>query len=129
MNYPIVQYSGIKNKPWVLVEDFYIELSNGYVALIPKGYWTDFASVPRVLKVVFDHLGKGSPAYVLHDYMYNFGGYKTENGDHRINKRVSRKRADKEMAYQMRKYGESKFKIMKFYTAVRLFGWFGWRTL
>lgn len=126
LNYPIVKFSSIKNKPWVLVEPFYIKLSNGDNMYIFNGYWTDFASIPKFLKLFLDHLGEASPAYLCHDYLYNFSGYKTDSKiDGYSNYKVSRKFADKEMKYQMLKYGASKWRANLYYIAVRLFGWRG----
>lgn len=130
MTYPIITYSGIRNKPFVLVENFPMELSNGDVAIIPKGYWTDFASIPRPLKLFFNHLGQGINAFVIHDYLYNFRGYKTNpRGKDRADEYVTRKFADKEMRYQMIKAGEWKIKANLYYLAVRLGGFFSYGTI
>ena len=118
MKYPIITYSGDDKKPWVLVKDFTIVLSNGDAAIIPKGFWTDFASTPLFI----NPLGKGINSYVLHDYMYCFEGYKTTDGEHRTNVPVTRKFSDKEMRYQMKKAGVSKIKVLLYYLAVRIFG-------
>lgn len=36
---------------------------------IPKGFLTDFGSIPRIFKPLFNPIGKEVPAYVLHDYL------------------------------------------------------------
>lgn len=130
MKYPILQYSGIKNKPWLLVKPFTINLSNGDRVYIPKGYWTDFASIPRPLKLFIDHLGLDSPAFLVHDYLYNFGGYKTSarQSGYATNM-VSRKWADDEMRILMRVYGANPIRQFLFYWAVRIGGVFSFRTI
>ena len=130
MNYPHITYSGIRNKPWVLTKDFKITLSNGDVAIIPAGYWTDLESIPLPLKVFFDHLGIGIQAFLIHDYMYNFGGYLTRKYKlRRITDQVTRKQADQEMYIQMRFLGENEFKAWLYYIAVRIGGIFSFRTI
>lgn len=39
--------------------------------IIPKGYATDFASVPRILWAIFPPHGRMATPAVLHDYMYD----------------------------------------------------------
>jgi len=130
MKYPTLKLTGIKNKPFALAQPFNIKLSNGDNMHIFKGYWTDFASVPRWLKLFIDHIGIDTPAFICHDYMYNFGGYTTQKlEDDYIEKRVQRKFADQEMRYQMQQYGAGKLRVFLFYWAVRLGGWTSYRTL
>ena len=52
---------------------------------VPKGFKTDFASIPRIFRVLIEPTGKHSLAAVLHDYLYTKG---SQMG-------ISRKRADK----------------------------------
>lgn len=128
--YPTVRYSGIKNKPWMLVEPFTMELSNGDKMYIFQGYWTDFASIPRFLKLFIDHLGIDQSAFLCHDYFYNFGGYTTRKlNNGYITKRVDRKWADKEMKFHMKRLGASKLRQAIFYFAVRVGGLFSFRTV
>ena len=130
IKYPHITYSGIKNKPWVLTKNFKIKLSNGDTAVIPKGYWTDFASIPRPLKLFFNHLGDGLSAFVLHDYLYNFRGYKLKGKSiNRADVMVDRLFADKEMKYQMLKAGENRIKVFLFFVAVRVGGVFNYGTI
>ena len=129
LKYPIITYSGIKNKPWTLVEDFHIKLPNGDNMLVPKGYWTDFASIPRPLKVFVDHLGIDNPAFLIHDYMYNFGGYKTTKSKARTNKDVTRAFADKTMRQLQKQYGANIFRRWTFWKAVRFGGLFRFRKI
>lgn len=135
MKYPTLKYSGIKNKPWQLATEFKITLSNGDEMRIFKGYWTDFASIPTGLRLLltgnFRRPSKEFPAFIVHDYLYNFGGYsisKFKQGEY-ADIKVTRKFADEEMRLQMLNYGASKFKARLFWLAVRVGGLFSWKTL
>lgn len=120
----ILKYSGIKNKPFVLAKPLKVTLSNGCPMYIFEGYWTDFASIPVLLKIFIDYIGKENVAFIIHDYLYNFGGYKSNGRTKSYTTfTVSRKFADDEMKYQMNLYGASKARQLIFWVAVRLFGW------
>lgn len=120
----ILESTGIKNKPFSLYKSFKIKLSNGDTMIISKGYWTDFASVPRLFKAFIDHEAPDREAFIVHDYLYNFRGYKiTTKEKPRVTNSVTRKFADREMKYQMNVYGAIKLRQFVFYWALRLFGW------
>ena len=133
MKYPHLQYSGIKNKPYNITKDFKIKLSNGDTAIIPKGYWTDCASIPFPLNIMFPRFGKHQVAFILHDYLYNFRGYKLTGKDFMSGNRadifVDRAFADKEMKYQMAQSGAWKIKQWLYYIAVRFGGIFSYGTI
>lgn len=59
--------------------------SDGLDFIIPKGFKTDFASIPRIFWNIIAPLGKHTLPSVLHDYLYTFG--------HSLG--ISRKQADK----------------------------------
>ena len=82
--------------------DFYID--------IPKGFMTDFASVPRIFWIIFPPDGKYTQAAVVHDFLYL-----KQHLD-------SRKEADDIFLEAMKVLEVPKFKRMAIYTAVRLFG-------
>lgn len=121
----LFEYSGVKNKPFKLAKDNTFTLSNGDTIYIPKGYLTDFASVPTILRIFTDHIGADYVAFIIHDYLYNFAGYYTNEKDYtrEVNfKRVSRKFADKEMRFFQRSRGASKLRQFVYYWGVRLGG-------
>lgn len=41
-----------------------------YPYYIPRGFITDLASIPRLMRPFFDRTGKSMKAAVLHDYLY-----------------------------------------------------------
>jgi hypothetical protein len=66
---------------WVLVQDmiYRSDLIGEYI--VPRGFTTDFASVPAVLWADIPPFGKWGPAAVLHDAIYWFQGYTREQAD------------------------------------------------
>ena len=115
-------YSGIKNKPFMLTKDINFTLSNGDNMFIKKGYITDFASLPRLLKIFFDYLGDDGESFVIHDFLYHYRHYVTDKGLEPIY--VDRKFADKEMRWQMKTYGSNWLRRTLFYAGVRVGGMF-----
>ena len=57
---------------WELFEDFsfYFQKADKGV-IVPKGFITDFASVPRILHSIIPSIGRHTKAAVLHDYLYS----------------------------------------------------------
>lgn len=53
-----------------LVSDFYVSI-NDVEIVIPEGFETDLASVPRLPIVYFAVGGRGHKAAVLHDWLYS----------------------------------------------------------
>jgi hypothetical protein len=94
-----------------LCRDFSV-LVNRNIYHVPKDFVTDLASIPRPLWSLFPpHDSQTIGAAILHDYLYRF------------NVGVTRKQAD-EIFYNALLYGQAgKYTALKFYAAVRLFGW------
>jgi len=93
-----------------LVKDliYYSKLLN-QIIVVPKGFITDFASVPRIFWNILPPSGRYTKAAVLHDYLYQ---------THLINKET----ADNIFKEAMECLGVSKFKIWSMYGAVKFFG-------
>lgn len=86
--------------------------SGGRVYIVPKGFDTNFASIPKILWSILPPVGKHTQAAVLHDYLYTFG----------CGLGVSRKEAD-EIFYEamlISHVAKPTAKVM--YWCVRLFG-------
>ena len=93
---------------WKLIKDYTVEV-NGRKITIPKGFKTDFASVPRFLWNLIPPFGRyGIPA-IVHDYLY----YSCE---------LPKKEADEIFYRLMLERGVPKLKAYLMYIAVRLFG-------
>lgn len=84
-----------------------------HVTIVTKGFLTDFASVPPVVRKFIQPVGPYAKAAVVHDYRY-----KHKLGD--------RKTADRIFLEAMRVSGVSWPTRSIMYRAVRLFGWKGW---
>ena len=106
-----------KDKPWrfELLRDVYVVLSDGRTIVIPVGYKTDFASVPRMLRGIVQPGGNHNLATLIHDWLYD-------------NQLYSRKFADQEMLYWLKMIGCSKIKAYTMYYAVRLGGRSWWNS-
>ena len=103
---------------WVVQEPFvwYIDYydHSKWEVVIPAGYGTDFGTIPRILRPIFNptaHL-----AYVLHDYIYE----KDSDGNHRF----SREDADVILFQALRAEGMNIVWALFVWLGVRAFGWF-----
>lgn len=81
---------------------------------VPKGFLTDFASIPKVFHSFIKDKDKYNKAAVVHDWLYNCKIY-------------DRKTADKIFLEAMAILGIHPIKRYIFYYAVRLFGWIRWK--
>ena len=79
--------------------------------VVPEGFLTDLASVPRVLWAIFPPWERYGPAAVLHDYLYS-----------RTEEEWSRADADRAFLYVMRSLGVGRFERTCIYLAVHWFG-------
>jgi len=80
---------------------------------VPKGFKTDFASVPRMFWTIFPPDGIWSQAAVLHDYNYTV-------------KKRSRKDCDNIFLESMQVLGVPIITRRLMFRAVRSFGWIPW---
>lgn len=81
--------------------------------IVPKGFETDFASVPRLFWTLIPPDGTYTQAAVLHDFLY-------------FKKLYVRKRCDEIFLEAMKVLKVNWFKRRIMYWAVRAFGWIGW---
>lgn len=80
---------------------------------VPKGFVTDFASVPWPASMLIPTSGGYNQAAVLHDYLYN-------------QQFLSRSMCDQIFLEAMTALGVNPFKRQIMYRAVRLGGWLPW---
>lgn len=98
-----------EGKRWKVLEDLEYEY-NGIKIVVPAGYKTDFASVPRI-HGIFELVGNmGHAAATVHDYLYSTG-------------MLSRKDSDKVLLQALRATEVGKPRSMIMYAGVRAFGW------
>lgn len=85
----------------------------GKVIVVPSGFVTDFASIPRLPFVYWAEGGKGSKAAVVHDWIYSAQS-------------VDRKTADQVLREALLACGYSRITANLFYAAVRAGGGSHW---
>jgi hypothetical protein len=98
---------------WVLLDDTLIKV-DGVVFIVPKGFETDFASVPRLFWWFISPTDRDVlRASLLHDYLYRIG--------------KERGYADKLFYLKLVEDRVPKWKAKLMYWVVRLFGNKAWR--
>jgi hypothetical protein len=114
-----------KSGEWTLTADL-IYLGNRDQFLVPKGFKTDFASIPRVFQSLIPSHGRFDAAAIVHDYLYRhkpkvigYSGW----GDY---KRITRKEADGVFRRIMKELGVGRIRRNLMYRAVRMGGWAPW---
>ena len=58
---------------WQVISPLVYTSKAGRVWIVPKGFITDLASIPRTARILIDRNGSSRPAAVLHDYLYATG--------------------------------------------------------
>jgi hypothetical protein len=67
----IVKY--LDGRRWELTEEFdFASDTLERIIRVPIGFTTDFASIPRILWIIFPPTGKYGKAAVIHDDLYQF---------------------------------------------------------
>ena len=123
----ILEYPAVKQidaKHWKLLEDLEYHVGSedsDEVIIVPTGYETDFASVPRAFWNIFPPFGKHSPAAVIHDYLYGKQGVMPSGMIY------SRRRCDEIFLETMGVMGVSWWRKHTMYRAVQMFGWVAWK--
>lgn len=100
---------------WQLQEPLTYESGIGAVT-VPRGAFTDFASVPRLFWVLFPPTGRYVRAAVLHDHCYTVTGPE-----------IARRTADALFIEAMALEGVPAWKRWVMYAAVRAFGWMSFK--
>lgn len=103
-------------KNWVLIDDLIFVVSPMVDHIVPAGFHTDLASVPRVIRSIVPKTGKYNRAAVLHDYFYRNG----EPG-------ITKKYADKLFLKAMLDCGVKRYKAKSIYNGVKWCGGPSWK--
>ncbi len=112
---------------WKLFKEFTYHIGSkcsNQKIMVPKGFETDFASVPRLFWVIASPWDAPKAA-VLHDYLYQSHNW-WEEVDNVISV-STRKFADDIFLEAMEVSGVAKWRRLLMYRAVRMFGWIAWR--
>ena len=106
----------IGNGKWVLQEGFEYHVGcypSDEIIVVPAGFITDFASVPKVFWPIIDPVGKHGKAAVIHDYCYYTACY-------------GRIRSDQIFLEGMKVLNVEPWKRQAMFHAVVIFGWWAW---
>jgi hypothetical protein len=101
----------IDGKDWEVFEAFVYQPTTGPAVLVPAGFTTDFASIPRFFWRVLPPTGRYGKAAVIHDYIY-----RTPTAP------FTRAEADGIFRDAMKDLGVGWFTRTVMFRAVRLFG-------
>jgi hypothetical protein len=91
---------------------FYSDLI-GETIVVPMGFVTDFASVPRIIGAWLLYGGKGKRAAVIHDWLYS-------------TQKLSRAVADAVFEEALKASGYAAWEVGGMYAGVRVGGWVAW---
>jgi hypothetical protein len=91
-----------------LYKSLQVTLSDNRAIIIPRGFVTDLATVPRLFWGVISPSGRHDLACLVHDYLL-------ENG-------WERKKADRELRFLLTRSRVHPLKTLLMYHAVRLYG-------
>ena len=122
-----LQLQFIDGKHWAVLSPFEYRLGteDGEESIIiPIGFETDFASIPRGLWNIFPPAGPYGKAAVIHDWMYQYRTVLTPTGT----RLCDRGEADRALREGMEVLGCGWTTRHVIYTGVRLGGWRPWRT-
>lgn len=111
---PIVMQHPDNPENWILFQD-YRYLDKGIQRCIPRGFVTDFASIPRLFWNIMSPTELGDVGPIKHDYVYRLGT-------------GTRAQADKQFLHDMKLDGISWWKRSTAYSMVRAFGWGSWNS-
>ncbi len=100
---------------WVLVESLTYQIGNSGLSItVPKGFVTDFASIPKPLwSLGLSPYGRYSKAAIIHDYLYWAQG-------------CTKEQADNILMIAMKESGVSRFRAGTIYEGVHVGGRSSW---
>jgi hypothetical protein len=100
---------------WYLQDDLLFHPVGEAPEIVPKGFVTDFASIPSVLWPVLPSWQRYGPAAIVHDYLY-------------WSQHVSRRVADEYLLRGMRDMRVGRVRQAVIYRTLRLVGGFAWES-
>ena len=102
---------GTKPGQFILEERMVYSSDLNGVIVVPMGFETDFASIPRIFRVIHPVNGRHIKAAVVHDYLCR-------------DKKTKRKMADRVFNEAMKVCGVKGWRRKQMFTAVRIGGFF-----
>lgn len=94
--------------------------------LVPAGFKTDLASIPRGLWNVLPKSGPYDKAAVIHDYLYQTGGRELVLPGKPVGQCIDRGDADGVLKEAMEVCGVGGFRRFTIWSGVRIGGWKSW---
>ncbi len=129
----VTQKSREKAGDFIVAQDFVVRIEHEgfrYVLTVPKGFITDFASVPRIAQLLpgFGKAEMSAHAAVVHDFLYcSQGRVGVQWGiSGTVLLELTRQACDQQLYDGLRASGYSRPVAAMFYTAVRAGGWLYW---
>lgn len=115
---------------WKLLVPFHYYLTepggeNEYV-VVPEGFITDFASIPRGLWNLLPPTGIYGKAAVIHDFLYQERTVNWLKDGYILGRNVDRGEADRILRDAMEVLGVGRFTRWAVYAGVRAGGWAAW---
>lgn len=89
--------------------------NNKEIIIVPAGFITDFASIPRIFWSILPPTGRYGKAAIIHDWCYQYGFY-------------NRQRSDEIFLEGMKVLKVKQWKYKIIYYSVRLFGGIVWKS-
>lgn len=109
----LAEMKHVDGKRWMLTEPLVYAVQGVKTITVPKGFVTDYASLPRPLLAVFGRpSGITAEPAVLHDWLYSPDGLPL----------LARYRCDEIFLESMKSKGVNWFKRYAMYHGVRVFG-------
>lgn len=86
---------------------------------VKAGFISDFASIPRLARIIIPKLGRWNKPAVVHDWLYKVKSIMGEP--------ITRAEADLCFRDGLKDRGVAKWQYNLIYYSVRAFGWLAWR--
>jgi len=99
------------SRVFIIEKPFKFQSSKGLI-VVPKGFVTDGASIPKIFHNIIGPYGSYFPAALIHDYLYSS-----------LNEQFTREESDELFLEGMESLGVSWITRKTIYRSVRLFGW------
>ena len=121
---PLVVEVMPSGKRFRLYNDFTYLWRREYIEIhVRRGFVTDFASIPKIFRIIIPKLGRWNKAALIHDAIYQDRSFCLNALRHRL----TRQDADLIFLDAMTDLGVAKWKRTLMYLSVRVGGWMAWR--
>lgn len=110
------------DRTWILTRPLKYYTARLFLITISTGFATDLASIPKILRIIFDVNGKHRESAALHDYLYHHKGKLA-------GKTWSRWRCDWEFLVAMSTQGVGFLERWAMFIGVAVGGWWAWHDL